>query len=104
MNGEITKGIVMLICVVLTILSLASFISYIGSLETDIQQVDCYDRFANKIQGVTCDEIIYDGIFTEMIVDAIPMIAFLVAIIIMLLIALGVLYIYSGVTGGNKDD
>jgi hypothetical protein len=66
---------------VLIILDVTVSFIYIFSSEKIIKQTDCYDRFSNKIEGLTCtkEELNYESqIITCMVSLFILMIMFLV--------------------------
>ena len=94
---KITQGVLVLICVVIIVVGLINLISYINNAETNINQVDCFDRFSNKIQDATCDKETYNNIFIESGIDLLPIVLMTIFIMALLLMVLGFTYLYEGI-------
>ena len=67
------------------------FASYILPLPSHIEDVDCYDRNYNVIQGVTCDEKVYDKEWMNSYFDPI-----ILLMLFLLFLLIGLTFIVKG--------
>ncbi len=65
MNTRLIRGVLTLMFSILIMGGLFGFVYYLDNAPTHIENVDCFDRFGNLIQGLNCDDEVFDNELLE---------------------------------------
>ena len=72
--------------------------------ETHVEQVHCYDRYGNEIQGFNCNEVVFDNGIVESAKDFLPIFLPLIMLLGMLVILMGLMLMIIGVNQERSND
>ena len=101
MTRDILIGGLFIILGLLMIVGIINILLLPAFQETHVEQVHCYDRHGNEIQGLNCNEVVFDNYLVESVKNTLPIFVILIMILGIIINLMGVVLVMNGIFGGE---